>query len=74
MKLIGARFYGGIDDRAVAAAELRTVGVGLNFELFQSFHRRLNHVVGFIQQIGKVGIVVHTIKQKVVLKRAGAIR
>ena len=68
MKLIGARFYGGIDDRAVAAAELRTVGVGLNFELFQSFHGRLNHVVGFIEQIGEIGIVINTIEQKIVLE------
>ena len=59
---IRARFYGGIDNGAVAAPEFRAIRVGLHFEFLECVERRLNHVVGFVQQVGKIGIVVDPIK------------
>ena len=73
MKLVGAGLDGGIDDGAVAAPEFRAISVGLDLEFFQRFHRRLNHIVGLIQQIRQIGIVVHSIQQEIVLQGARAI-
>ena len=68
MKPIGARLDRRVDDGAIAAAEFCAVGVGLDLELLQRLHRGLNDIVGLVQQIGKFGIVVHSIQQEIILQ------
>ena len=70
---ISARFYGGVDNGAVAAPEFRAIRVGLHFEFLECVERRLNHVVRFVQQVGKVGIVVNPVEQKIVLQGTRAV-
>ena len=71
--IIGAGFDGGVDDRSVSAAKFRAVRIGLDFEFLDGVHRGLDHVVGFIQQVGKVGIVIDAVQQKIVLQRPAAV-
>ncbi len=73
MELVGARLDDGVDDGAVAPAEFRAVGVGLDFEFLQSFNRGLDDEVGFVEQVGEVGIVVDAVEQEVVLQRTRAV-
>ena len=62
VKLVGAGLDRGVDDGAVAPAKFGAVGVGLDLEFFNRFHRRLDDVVRFVQQVRQVGIVVHAIQ------------
>jgi len=48
MQGICARYDRCVDDRAVATAKLRTIGIGLDLELLKSFHGRLDHVISFV--------------------------
>ncbi len=62
VQLVGAGLDDRIQDRAIAAAELGTVGVGLHLEFRNSIHGRLNDIGGLVQYIAQVRIVVYPIE------------
>ena len=49
MEIIRAGLDHGVDDGAIAAAELRTIRVGLYLEFLERIDGRLNHEVRFVQ-------------------------
>ncbi len=73
MELIGSGLYNRVHDRAVAAAKLRAIGIGLDFELTDGIDRGLHHVGCAIEHVAQIRVVVDTVEQKVILQRAGAI-
>src|SRR5207245_7910071 len=62
----------GINDGAITAAEFGAVRIGLNLEFLQRLNRGLNDIVCFVQQVGEIGVIVHSVEQKIVLQRARA--
>ena len=71
--VIGAGFDCGVNNRSVSAAEFRAVRIGLHLEFLDGVHRGLDHIVGFVQQVGEVGIVVNAVQQEIVLQGAAAV-
>ena len=70
---IGAGLDDGIHDGAVAAAELGTVGVGLDLEFTNGVDGGLDDVSTAIEDVAEIGVVVDAIEQKVILQGTGAI-
>src|ERR1019366_6661714 len=73
VETIGAGLDHGVNDRAVAAAELSAVSVTFNLELLQGIGRGLDHKVGFVQEVRQVGVIVDAVEQEIVLQGTRAI-
>jgi len=73
MQFVGARLDHRVDDRAGTPSELGGISVGLNLELLEGVHGRLQDL-GVVPPVGgRVGVVVHAIQHERVLEGAVAV-
>ena len=71
---VRTRFDGCIQDGAASASKIRTEVGSLHLELCNRVNRRQHDEVGTVQEVDRVGVVVNTIQQVVVLRRTQAVR
>src|ERR1700682_1534135 len=73
MELVGAGLNGGMENGGAGAAEFSTEIRGLHLEFLNSINRRKDDEVRTIEEVHGVGIVVDTVEQVVILRRAKAV-
>jgi len=66
-ELLGAGLDAGIHNCASGVSEFGAVVAGLQTEFSQRVRRRSHHEAGAVQEVHEVGIVVHAVKNEVVL-------
>ena len=62
VNLVRARFQRGVEHRAARAAKLGAERVGLEFELANGVHRRLEHIGGATEKVDIVAVIVDAIE------------